>query len=112
MTYEQCWHLDKRKDQQDCAWLIVYSLKPMVVHCGTPCTKMCAIGQGQVDKATQAQNDFTWRVATHQHAHGRGASIENPKGSSLPKQPKFEETFGRLGRPKPGWAFYRTDGCQ
>ena len=58
------------------------------------------------------KNEFTWKVATHQQAEGVGASIENPKSSLLPEQPKFANTFGSVGSPKPGWAYYRLEGCQ
>ena len=37
--------MDTDKDQCDCAWLLVYSLRPNVVHLGTPCTKMCVLSQ-------------------------------------------------------------------
>ena len=52
VTYDRCWHLDKKKDQCDCAWLLVYSLRPKVIHCGTPCTKMCKIGPRALDGST------------------------------------------------------------
>ena len=48
---------------------------------------MCVVGTRQIDDATRAQNDFTWKVATHQQAEGLGVSIENPKGSLLQRQP-------------------------
>ena len=112
ITYERCWHLDQPRDQADCAWLLVYCLRPKVTHCGTPCTKMCQIGPRDIDAATEAQNNFSWMVCTHQDAQGLGASLENPKGSLLLQQPKFVESFGAIGNPKPGWAFYRSEGCQ
>ena len=71
VTYDRCWHLVKKRDQCDCAWLLVYSLRPKVIHCGTPCTKMCKIGSRTLESA-EAQNEFTWKVAMHQHAEGLG----------------------------------------
>ena len=35
-----------------------------------------------------------------------------PKGSLLFQQPTFVKTFGTLLEPKPGWRFYRSEGCQ
>ena len=67
ITYERCWCLEKKADQCDCAWLIVYSLKPKRLHLGTPCTNMCQIGTGIIDAATAAQNEFTAVVLAHQH---------------------------------------------
>ena len=55
---------------------------------------------------------MTWKVATHQQAEGLGVSIENPKGGLLQYQPEFVKTFGTMGDPKPGWYFYRSEGCQ
>ena len=110
ITYERCWYLDRKKDQCDCAWLLVYSLRPKVIHCGTPCTKMCQIGERTIDESTEAQNEFTLNVAEHQEAEGLGASIETPKGSLLFEQKKYKEKFGSLEEPKPGWLFYRPEG--
>ena len=75
ITYERCWCLDRAADQNDCAWLIVYSLKPKVIHLGTPCTNMCQIGQGVIDKATESQNKFTIKTCQHQQALGLGVSV-------------------------------------
>ena len=112
MTYGRCWCLETPRDQEDCAWLLVYALRPKVVHLGTPCTKMSVVGSRKIDSATEAQNEFTWKVAMHQNAEGLGVSIENPKSSSLKYQPKFQETFGLVGASKPGWNYYTSDGCQ
>ena len=112
VTYERCWCLDNRADQCDCAWLLVYSLKPKVVHLGTPCTNMSRMGQGVIDAATKAQNEFTIKTVQHQETVGLGASVENPKSSSLVHQPEFQAVFGSLDKPKPGWSFYRSEGCQ
>ena len=79
MTYGRCWCLETPRDQEDCAWLLVYALRPKVVHLGTPCTKMSVAGSRKIDSATEAQNEFTWKVAVHQQAEGLGVSIENPK---------------------------------
>ena len=87
-------------------------LKPKVVHMGTPCTKMCRIGKGEIDAATSMQNQFTAMVASHQAEHGLGASVENPKGSLLVDQPEMQAVFGTMDTPKPGWSFYRSEGCQ
>ena len=73
---------------------------------------MCIVGTRKLDDATRAQNDFTWKVATHQHAQGLRVSIEHPKGSLLQHQPAFAETFGTMNDPKPGWYFYQSEGCQ
>ena len=72
ITYERCWYLDREKDQCDCAWLLVYSLRLNVIHCGTPCTKMCQIGERTLDEATEAHNEFTYKVAEHQEAESLG----------------------------------------
>ena len=112
ITYERCWHLDVHRDQSDCAWLLVYALRPKITHCGTPCTKMCKIGPREVDRATEAQNEFTWQIADHQQAERLGVSVENPKGSLLYKQAKYVKSFGTPGDPRPGWSFYMSDGCQ
>ena len=63
VTYERCWCLDVKKDQCDCAWLLVNSLRPKVIHLGTPCTRMSLAGTQDIDAATKAQNDFTLAVA-------------------------------------------------
>ena len=39
VTYERCWFLDRDEDQQDCAWLVVYGLRPKVIHCERPAQK-------------------------------------------------------------------------
>ena len=52
------------------------------------------------------------KVAVHQRAEQLGVSIENPKGSLLFKQAKYVKTFGTIDSPKPGWSFYRSEGCQ
>ena len=112
VTYDRCWFLETEDDQNDCAFLIVYCLQPKVIHCGTPCTKMCLLGSRSVDDTTHKLNEFTRKVAEHQHERKRGVSIENPKGSLLFQQPAFVKTFGTLLEPKPGWRFYRSEGCQ
>ena len=112
VTYERCWHLDTPTGQADCAWLIVYQLRPKVIHLGTPCTKMCLLGPRQVDKETKMQNEFTKKVALHQAGEGLGASIENPKGSLLFDEPEIVGTFGTVDAPKTPWSFYRSEGCQ
>jgi len=73
---------------------------------------MCLLGAGELDDATRAQNEFTWTVAMHQKAEGLGCSVENPKGSKLFQETKYVRDFGTLGTPKPGWSFYRLEGCQ
>ena len=112
ITYERCWHLDQKADQCDCAWLIIYSLKPKVIHLGTPCTQMSQLGGRHVDASTRAQNMSTCAVVEHQSLLGLGASVENPKSSSLPHQPEFIKVFGAMDSPNPGWSFYRSEGCQ
>ena len=112
VTYERCWCLETRTDQADLAWLIVYALRPKVVHMGTPCTKMCVIGEGKLDAATEFQNEFSRTVAVYQAAEGLGASLENPKGSKLVEQPSFVKTFGDLESPVYPWSYYRSEGCQ
>ena len=87
-------------------------LSTVSVHCGTPCTKMCKIGARSIDESTEAQNEFTLKVALHQHEEGLGASVENPKGTLLYRQRKFVKHFGTPEDPKPGWSFYTSDGCQ
>ena len=94
------------------AWLTVYSLRPKVIHCGTPCTKMCLLGSRQLDEMTVKLNEFTRKVAEYQHSQKLGVSIENPKGSFLFQQPAFEKTFGMMSKPKAGWMFYRPEGHQ
>ena len=73
---------------------------------------MCMIGPRALDKSTLAQNQFTVTVARHQHEEGLGVSIENPKGSLLFEQDEIKELAGTLTRPKAGWSFYRSEGCQ
>ena len=73
---------------------------------------MCQIGQGSIDAATNAQNVFTAIVVEHQDDSGLGASIENPKGSSIVKQPAIVKVCGTPETPKPRWSFYRSEGCQ
>ena len=79
---------------------------------GTPCSRMCVVGPRQIDPATAAQNAFTFKVAAHQDAEGLGASIENPAGTLLIEQKGFSRVCGTMERPKPGWNFYRSHGCQ
>jgi len=112
VTYERCWCLETQKDQADLAWILVYSLRPKVVHMGTPCTRMSQMGQRDIDPDTRRQNEFTRKVALHQDAEGLGASVENPRGSMLTEQKEFVESFGNFDAPKLGWAFYREEGCQ
>ena len=112
VTYDRCWQLDRKTDQSDCAWLLVYSLQPKVIHLGTPCTKMCQIGAQKIDEATEAQNAFTAAVMAHQQAMKLGVSVENPRGSTLRHQKVFTDMVGTLERPKPSWSFYRSEGCQ
>ena len=38
--------------------------------------------------------------------------MENPESSILFKQEKYVRTFGKLGSPKPGWSFCRSERCQ
>ena len=73
---------------------------------------MCQIGERTIDEPTEAQNEFTYKVAEHQEAENLGASIENPKGSLLYEQKKYKKKFGSLDSPKAGWSFYRVEGCQ
>ena len=79
-TYGKRWCLDERKDQEDLALLIVRILKPYVVHCGTPCTTMCRIGNRVVTKAAKGQNMISLLIMEHQMIHGLGGSVENPHG--------------------------------
>ena len=73
---------------------------------------MCVVGKGKLNESTAMQNKFTWKVLTHQKAQGYGASVENPKGSLLFQQEMYVKTFGSIDTPKPGWHFYRFEGCQ
>ena len=73
ITYERCWCLDRRADQADCAWLLVYGLRPRVIHLGPPSTS--------VQEAAAAQRDFMWAVAEHQCALKHAVSIETPKAT-------------------------------
>ena len=50
ITYNRCWCLEQKKDQRDCAWLIVYQLRPYVIHLGTPCTNMSQMGKKHIDE--------------------------------------------------------------
>ncbi|MBP51091.1 MAG: hypothetical protein CMA68_03330 [Euryarchaeota archaeon] len=79
VTYERVWCLERKQDQQDCAWILIY-IRPKVIHIGTPCTKMCQIGSGVIDEATKEQNKFSIMTAEHQAAEKLGASIEQPRG--------------------------------
>ena len=88
ITYERPWHLDRLGDQADLAFLIVYILRPKVVHLGTPCTQMCVVGAKDMDEATRMQNKFLILVCKHQAINGMHASVENPKGSLLWKLPE------------------------
>ena len=66
ITYERCWHLDQEGDQADLAWLLVYALRPIVVHLGVPCTRMGRLGKRDIDQTTMMQNDFSRKVLKHQ----------------------------------------------
>ena len=44
VTYERCWCLESRKDQADLAWLIVYALRPKVVHMVESQVYFCVLG--------------------------------------------------------------------
>ncbi len=70
VTYERAWCLERKVDQPDLAWLLVYVLRPGVIHLGTPCTKMCEAGARQMDDTTHMLNEFSRKVALHQHAEG------------------------------------------
>ena len=83
ITYERSWHLDQEGDQADLAWLLVYVLKPKVIHLGTPCTKMCRIGARQIDNRMEKQNEFSAKCLLHQEATNLFGSVENPKGTRL-----------------------------
>ena len=52
VTYERCWFLETEKDQCDCVWLLVYCFRAKVIHCGTPCTKMCRLVSKELGAAT------------------------------------------------------------
>jgi hypothetical protein len=75
ITYERTWHLDRAEDQQDCAFVLCFVLKPKVIHQGTPCTNMCVLGKRQIDGPTHMQNEFSRKVCLHQQEHGRKASV-------------------------------------
>ena len=55
-SYGKSWDFRKIEDQRNVAWLIVAVLIPMVIHLGTPCTKMCSIGKRVVDADTREYN--------------------------------------------------------
>ena len=73
---------------------------------------MSVAGPRNIDPATKAQNAFTYTVASHQHAEGLGASIENPAGTLLFEEQGVIDVCGKMELPKPGWSFYRSHGCQ
>ena len=112
LTYDRHWCLETIRDQNDCAWLLVHQLRPKVTHLATPCSHMSVVGRRDLDPATKAQNAFTYAVASHQHAEGLGASIENPAGTLLLEEKGFIDVCGTMEWPKPGWSFYRSHGCQ
>jgi len=45
--------------------LIVDGLKPLCVHLGIPCTKMCTIGAGVVDAGTESIVAFSLEIMEH-----------------------------------------------
>ena len=112
LTYDRCWCLDQKGDQGDCAWLLVYSLKPKVVHLGTPCTKMCRLGKQEIDEATKATNEFTKACCEHQLALKLLAGVENPKGTILHSQPDWIAAFGDPATRDNSWKLHELDGCQ
>ena len=112
LTYERCWNLETESDQADLAWLLVYMLKPVVIHLGTPCTNMCVIGAKQVGPGTTQQNSFSRIVLEHQERVKCFGSVETPVGSSLYRQAEWTGSFGVVERPKSPWRFYQSHGCQ
>ena len=46
---------------------------------------MSVVGPRDIHPTTKTQSAFTYAVASHQHAEGLGASIENPAGDSSAK---------------------------
>ena len=73
---------------------------------------MCQLGSQKLDETTVKLNAFTKKAAEYKHSQGLGVSIESPKGSTLFLQPEFVRTFGTMSKPKPGWMFYLSEGCQ
>ena len=112
LTYGRYWRLDEEQDQRDLAFLLVFQLQPDVIHCGTPCTKMCICGKKELDRATKAQNAFTYAVCKHQVAVKRHASVENPDSSLLWKLEDSIKVFGTAEQPRAPWRFYESHGCQ
>jgi len=112
ITYERCWHLDQKGDQQDFAWMVTGCLRPKVLHLGTPCTRMCRMGKRDADEETRQQNKLTRIVAKHQEANKLGASVENPQGSTLFEEEEWITDFGHQDKLKDPWSFYLQHGCQ
>ena len=102
-TYDRQWDFTKRADRADCAWLLVYALKPKALHAGTPCTDMCIIGDRVMTEKTKLNNAFTMSVAEHQRSHSLGASVENPKTSLFWELDPVVREFGTKESPNKPW---------
>ena len=53
LAYGQTWCLDDPGAASEFAWLVVCGLRPRATHTGTPCTKMCVIGQTDFPEFTK-----------------------------------------------------------
>ena len=82
-AYGKVWKLHVASEQKQCAWIVTVGLKPRAAHIGTPCTRLCRIGQREADQECLSLIDLTEKVCEHQDRNGLLASVENPKGSML-----------------------------
>ncbi len=104
--------MDQEQDQADLAFVLVFVLKPKVVHHGTPCTRMCLAGKRDIDAATHRQNEFSRKSLVHQVSVGMHGSAENPKGTLLYVEPGWTKCFGTVAEPIHPWRLNKGDGCQ
>ena len=112
IAYNRYWDLADKDMVVDFAWLVCVALRPKATHTGTPCTHQCVLGQKDPSAQDQRLYDLSLILAEHQQAHGLLASDENPVGSQLRKQRKWESVFGTMEEPVFPWRVVRGDGCQ
>ena len=98
LAYGQTWCLDDAGTASEFAWLVVFGLRPRATHTGTPCTKMCIIGQRDYPEFTKRLVNLACMAGEHQLACGFLHSNEQPKGSLLMSVDEWTVVCGDIER--------------
>ena len=69
-SYGRAWDFSRQDPQADVAYLVVFVLRPKVVHLGLQCRDYCSLGRNQPTPESEACVEFAGMCAAHQELCG------------------------------------------